>query len=115
MNIEEISFKKALTIYQKLFSLHYINGGIESKLACISLTCYITNELRKKGKDVTCYDVLLKIGKGFGNIERNGFFKSLGCLCEDLMYYSDTFPLFGVEPKNAPKVLKSILEKYVPF
>lgn len=36
------------------------------KLACIALTCYITNELRKKGQKVTCYDVLLKVGNDFG-------------------------------------------------
>ena len=35
------------------------------KLACIALTCYITNELKKKGQKVTCYDVLLKVGKDF--------------------------------------------------
>lgn len=40
------------------------------KLACIALTCYITNELRKKGQKVTCYDVLLKIGNDFGEVEK---------------------------------------------
>ena len=85
------------------------------KLACIALTCYITNELRKKGQKVTCYDVLLKIGNDFGEVEKNTFLKSLGAICEDLIYGCNTFPDFGVKPKDMPKQLKILLYNYVPF
>lgn len=85
------------------------------KLACIALTCYITNELRKKGQKVTCYDVLLKVGNDFGEVEKNTFLKSLGAICEDLMYGCNTFLDFGIKPKDMPKQLKILLDNYVPF
>lgn len=85
------------------------------KLACIALTCYITNELRKKGQKVTCYDVLLKVGKDFGQLQKDTFLKSLGAICEDLMYGCDTFLDFGIKPKDMPKQLQILLNNYVPF
>ena len=85
------------------------------KLACIALTCYITKELRKKGQKVTCYDVLLKVGNDFGEVEKNTFLKSLGAICEDLMYGCNTFLDFGIKPKDMPKQLKILLDNYVPF
>lgn len=85
------------------------------KLACIALTCYITNELRKKGKEVTCYDVLLKIGKDSKVGEKNTFLKSLGAICEDLMYGCTTFLDFNIKPKDMPKQLQNLLNNYCPY
>ena len=85
------------------------------KLACIALTCYITNELKKKGQKVTCYDVLLKVGKDFGKEEKETFLNSLGAICEDFMYGVKDFPDYGVSLKNMPKQLKKLLDSYVPF
>lgn len=110
-----ISFDKLLAVYKKYFSLNYLNSDMGDKLACIALTCYITNELKKKGKNVTCYDVLLKVGKDFGDVEKNTFLKSLGAICEDLMYGCNTFLDFGISPKDMPKTLQKLLNNYVPF
>ncbi len=90
------------------------------KLACIALTCYITNEIRKKGKKVTCYDILLKIASqnkmnNFGEVEKNTFLKSLGVICEDFMYGCSEFLDFGIKPKDMPKTLQNLLDKYCPF
>ena len=85
------------------------------KLACIALTCYITNELRKKGQKVTCYDVLLKVGNDFGEVEKNTFLKSLGAICEDLMYGCNTFLDFGIGPKEIANLSKFSQDNYVPF
>lgn len=115
MELQDISWDKTLAIYQKFFSVHYLNSNLGDKLAVIALTCYITNELQKKKKDITCYDVLLKVGKDFGEVEKNTFLKSLGAVCEDFMYGVKDFPDFGVEPKNMPKQLKKLLDSYVPF
>lgn len=115
MKLETISFDKLSAIYNKFFSIGFLNTSLENKLAIISLTCYITNELRKKGKWVTCYDVLLKVGTDFGDLERNTFLKSLGAICEDLMYGCDTFPDFGIKVSEMPKNLKELLKSYVPF
>ena len=69
-DLENISFDKLLRIYQKYFSLHYINTNTDNKLALIALICFLTNELKKKDKNITCYDVLLKIGKDFSDLEK---------------------------------------------
>lgn len=114
-DLQNISFDKLAAIYRKYFSLSYLNSNMGDKLACIALTCYITNELRKKNSKITCYDVLLKVGKNFGDIEKNTFLKSLGAICEDLMYGCDTFLDFGIKPQEMPKTLQKLLDNYVPF
>lgn len=113
--LESISFDNLSKIYTKYFTLGYLNSNMSDKLACIALTCYITNEIRKKGKKVTCYDVLLKVGHDFPNTEKNTFLKSLGVICEDFMYGCDTFLDFGIPVKEMPKQLKILLDKYCPF
>jgi hypothetical protein len=114
-SLTNTSFDKVLKIYTKYFSLGYLNANLSDKLACIALTCYITNEVRKKGKNVTCYDILLMIGKDFPDTEKNTFLKSLGAICEDLMYGCKEFIDFGIPPKEMPKQLKNLLDKYCPF
>ena len=114
-SLENISFDKLSKIYTKYFTLGYLNSNLSDKLACIALTCYLTNELKKKGKNVTCYDVLLKVGKDFPDLEKNTFLKSLAAICEDYMYGCAVFPDFGIPVKEMPKQLKILLDKYCPF
>lgn len=114
-SLQNSSFEKVLAIYEKYFSLGYLNTDVSDKLAVISLTCYITNELRKKGKKINCYEVLLQVGKDFSKTEKETFFKSLGAICESLMYGSTKFPDFGIIPKDMPKTLRKLLESYCPF
>lgn len=114
-DLQNISFEKLFAIYDKYFSLGYINRDISDKLALIALTCYITNELKKKGKKVNCYQVLLQIGKDMPDTIKNTFLKSLGAICESLMYESKVFPDFGIAPKNMPKQVRELLDKYLPF
>lgn len=113
--LENISFEKLSTIYQKYFGLGYLNTDANNKLACISLICNITNELNKKGKNINCYDVILQIGKDFPELVKNTFFKSLGAICQDLMYGCKTFPDFGLKPKEMPKQVLKLLSEYCPF
>lgn len=114
-SLEDISFEKLSKIYTKYFTLGYLNTNISDKLACIALTCYITNQIRKKGKNVTCYDVLLKIENDFTSTDKKTFLKSLGAVCEDFMYGCDTFIDFGIPPREMPSQLKKLLDKYCPF
>ena len=112
---ENINFDKLSEVYNNLFSFNYISDNLSDKLACIALTCYITNEVRKKGKKVTCYDILLKVGSDFPDYLKNTFLKALGIISEDFMYECKDFPDFGIPPKEMPKQLKVLLEKYIPF
>lgn len=114
-NLQNLSFEQLKHIYSKNFSLGYLNTDCNEKFALISMICTVTYELRKKGKEISCYDVLLKIGKSFSELEKNTFFKSLGCVCEDFLYGCDTFPDFGLKPAEMPKMILKILEKHVPF
>ena len=114
-DLQNISFDKLLQIYDKYFSLGYLNNDVSDKLACISLTCYITNELRKKGRKINCYEVLLQIGKDMPDLVKNTFLKSLGAICESPMYGSKTYPDFGIDPKNMPKQVRKLLDDYCPF
>lgn len=115
MELRELSFEKTLTIYQKFFSLHFLNTNLGDKLAVVAITCYLTNELKKKNNDITCYDILLKVGKDFDEVSKNTFLKSLGAVCQDFMYGVKDFPDFGVKVKDMPKQLKKLLDSYVPF
>lgn len=114
-DLENIEFEKLSAIYNKYFTLNYLNSDLGDKLAVIALTCFITNEVKKKGKRVNCYDILLQVGKDFTSTEKHTFLKSLGAVCEDISYGCNTFPTFGVEPKNAVKQLQELLSKYCPF
>ena len=113
--LSNISFDKLLAIYTKYFSLGYLGNDNNDKLAIIALVCYVTNELNKKGKNLTCYDVLLQIGKDFPDYVKNTFFKSLGVICQDLMYCCKIFPDFGLQPKEMPKTILKLLKSYCPF
>lgn len=114
-NLEEIDFNTLLKVYNKYYTLNYLGNDINNKLACIALTCYLTNELRKKNKKLTCYEVLLKIGKDLPDMVKNTLLKSIGAISEDLMYGCDTFPDFGISPKEMPKTIQKILDNYCPF
>ena len=113
--LQNIRFDKLLKIYSKYFSLGYLGPSGSDRLACIALTCYITNELHKKGKTVNCYDVLLIIGKDYDQSFKNTFLKSLGAICEDFMYECTDYPDFNLKPSEMPKTVKNILDKYLPF
>lgn len=114
-SLQNLSFEKIKAIHQKYFSLSYLGKDINNKFACIALVCNMTSALQKKGKKVTCYDILLQIGKDYSDFTKNALLKSLGAICEDFMYGCDTFPDFGISPKEMPKTVKKLLDNYCPF
>lgn len=114
-DLTNISFEKLSLIYEKYFSLGYLNTDVSNKLALISLTCYVTNEVRKKGKNMNCYDILLQIGKDMPESVKDTFIKSLGAICQSFMYECNTFPDFNIKPKDMPKTIKNLLAEYIPF
>ena len=79
-NLENLNFEEFYKIYSKTFALGYLGNNMSKKLACIALTCSITYDLKKKNKNITCYDVLLKVGKDFSEASKNTFLKALGAL-----------------------------------
>lgn len=114
-NLENSNYDKLVKVYNKYFTLGYLGTNISDKFACIALTCYITNEVRKKGKKISCLDVLLKVCSDSIDDHKKLFLEGLGVVCEDFMYGCDTFLDFGIPPKEMPKQLKILLDKYCPF
>lgn len=118
MDLTECSYTKARSIYNEYFSTGNLNTSLENKLALIAMICFVTNHVNKK-KDtlhkVTCYDIICKIGKDFPSEVHQDFFKALGVICDDLMYGSEEFPTFGINPKDMPKEILKLLNTWMPF
>lgn len=114
-SLQNLNFDKVCSIYSKYFDLGYLGTDITNKFACIALVCRVTYELNKKGKKMTCYDVLLNICKDRSDKEKNTVLKSLGAVCESFMFGTDTFPDFGIEVKEMPQTIKNLLKNYSPF
>lgn len=112
---ENTSYKTLCENYSKQYTLGYLGPNMSNKLACIAIICYLTNTLRKKDKNITCYDILLKVGKDFSETDKKTFLMSLGAICEDFMYGCDKFPDLGIPVKEMPKQLKILLDNYLPF
>ena len=72
-SLDNLNYDKVLKLYSKYFSLGYLGNNMSDKFAIIALTCYITKEIRKKGKKINCYDILLQIAKDFPDEIKNTF------------------------------------------
>jgi hypothetical protein len=110
-----MNYEKLSNVYNKCFSLNYLGTKFSNKLACISLTCYLTYELKKKKKDITCLDVLHKVFGETKNEDMEKFLQVLSIICTDYMYGCTEFIDFGIPKKEMPKELKKLLDEYCPF
>lgn len=99
-------------IYNKYFSLGFLNVDINSKFALISLVGFLVDKLKQKKPDVTPYQVIKKI---IGDDIPEDFIKGLSVIIEDFSYGCKTFPTFGIQPKEIPNTIKKILKDYIPF
>ena len=113
MNTSEPSYKQLEGIYKQYFSTGNLAADINMKFALISLIGYIVYNMRKKKPDVSYYEVCYKLMEGLGFEEIN--VKALAILVEDFSYGCTEFPTFGISPKDMPKKIKEILQKYMPF
>lgn len=104
-------------IYEEYFSLKYA-CSLEDKLALIGLICYLTNKLRIKDPDITCWEVIAKIAfkEGTYTDEYVQSLRGLSIICEDFMYGVTKFPTFGFKSdKEILNKIKEILNNWVPF
>lgn len=110
--IKTPSYNDLKEIYNKYFSLGYLNTDINSKFALISLVGYLVFRLKQKKPDVTPYQVIKKI---IGEDLPEDFIKGISVVIEDFSYMCREFPTFGIEPKEIPSTIKKILMSYIPF
>lgn len=105
-------YEEMQAIYSRYFSLDFLGSDINNKFALISLTCYITEKLKKQKPDWTHWKTLYEINKGTVSEDK---LKGLAVICSDLGYGCTSFPTFGIADKDIPAKIKELLEKYVPF
>lgn len=105
-------YEEMQAIYNKYFSLGFLGKDINSKFALISLTCYVTNKMKKKKPDWTHWSTLYEINKG---AVPEDLLKGLAVICSEFGYGCDQFPTFGIEDKKIPAKIKELLDNYVPF
>lgn len=105
-------YKRLQEIYQRYFSVAYLNEDISSKFALISLVSILVRELRKKKSGTTYYHVLKSLGK---DIVPEDVIIGLAIVCEDFSYGAKTFPDFGISVKDMPAKIKELLNSYIPF
>jgi len=118
MSLEECPYEQVQKVYNKYFSLGFIDYDIQKKFALISLICKITYEINKKRnfvQNMNCYQVLCNLGINSTDGMKNTVLKSLGAICDDLMYGCDSFPDFGIKVSEMPQIVRQILEKQIPF
>lgn len=109
---QSTNYDKLKAVYNKYFSLNYLGKDLGDKLALIAIICYLTNKLKQKNSEISCYQVISKIA---GTTSDNGFLEALAVVCEDFMYGCDTFPDFGVSAQEMPKTAKKLIGRYIPF
>ena len=118
MSLLKYNYEQTRAIFNKYFSLGYLNTSLEKKLLLICMVCYITNSINKNkpiGKQVNAYQVLCKIGKDMPDEVHLDFFKALGALCDDFLYGCKEVPTFGIDPKIMPQEVLKLLETWLPF
>ena len=106
------SYQDMQRLYNRYFSLGYLNTDINMKFALISLIGYLTFKLKQKKPDITSYQIIRKI---VGNSLPEDFIKSLAVVTDDFSYSCKEFPTFGIEDKKIPAKIKEILSNYMPF
>ena len=113
MESSQLSYKQLEGLYKQYFSTGNIAADINMKFALISLIGYIVYNMRKKKPDVSYYEVCYKLMEGLGFTEME--VKGLAILVSDFAYGCTEYPTFGIPPKEMPKKIKEILQKYMPF
>lgn len=110
--IQSPPYKEMQKLYNRYFSLGYLNTDISNKFALISLTGYLVYKLKQKKPDITSYQILRKI---VNDRLPEDFLKALAVIVDDFSYGCKEFPTFNIEDKKIPAKIKELLDSYMPF
>ena len=113
MENSEPTYRQLRDFYARYFGTGKLAADINMKFALISLIGYIVYNMKKKKPDVSYYEVCHKLMEGLGFEEID--VKGLAIVVEDFSYGCTDFPTFGIPPKEMPKKIREILQKYMPF
>ena len=108
-----MKFSELQYLYKEHFSIGYMGKNLDSKLALISLICYVVYKFKQKKPDVTYYQVITKISDGVGLSESQ--ICALAIICEDFGYGCTEFPTFGLKGNEIAAKIKELLLSEIPF
>ncbi len=111
--MSEPTYEQLRAVYEKRFTLGYLNMDINNKFALISLVGYLTMKVREKSPTATHLSVLNKINADLKLPQ--DFINALAIVCEDFSYGCKQYPTFGIKDKDIISTIKSLLNKWVPF
>ena len=103
-------------LYNDLFIGVPATTDMGSKIALISMICYLTNVLKAKKPNITHADVirLCKPNDGEFWLDQENL-DILALVCDWFSFDCKTFPNLGVPVKEMPEKIKSELSKLCPF
>lgn len=107
-----IKYNNLKDIFSTYLSLSTLGTDFSTRLALVSLICYLYNNLKTKIPDITYWTLVYKLGKGMIPEE---MLKGLSILCEEFGTNCKEFPTFGIEDKKIPARVKEILSNWLPF
>lgn len=108
----ESDYKELQSFYSTYFSIGYLGKDFNTRVALIALICHVTEKLRKKYPNITHYKVIKKI---IEDKVPNQFIVGLSIICYNFSYGCTEFPTFGLQDKEIPRKIKSILLEWLPF
>lgn len=107
-----LTYKEEAKLFNDYFTTGYL-PSIQDKFVIIDLIGWIVYELRKKKPDVTFYQITHKLAEGTGLNEDE--IKKWAILAEDFSYQCKDFMDCGLKITEAPKKVKELFGKILPF
>lgn len=105
-----MTYKDKEQLFKEEFDISFI-PDFGKRLALISLLGYVMSTLRKTHPDASVYTVIKNMGSPLYDHE----IQALAIVVENFTKGSESFPLFGVAPKEVVKTIKEILNTALPF
>ncbi len=117
MDVWNPTYKELEDYYASNFSMSGLNTDISNKFALISLICFVTQQVRKKDPETTCYQIIMKVVKDDTVDDYYlKFLRGLSIVCNDFMLNTKEFMTFDLHSsKEIIKKIKEILATWLPF
>lgn len=113
------NYQELKQTYANYYGVCNFNGSFEDRITLIVSVCYITQKLREKNPDITCWEVLAKIAfkDGMYCDDYVAAIRGLAIMCEDFMQGAkgEVPKLDFKSNKEMIAEVKRILDTWIPF
>ena len=107
-----MKYEELKNTFNSYFYLSTLGNDFSSRIALISLICYLYNRLKPKQPDLTYWTLVYQLGN---KLLPENVLKGLSVICENFGYNCSEFPTFGIEDKKIPAKIKEIFANWLPF